>query len=35
LEKRHLVLGIGIFFSGVELLSSVVDVINVAGAPVP
>ncbi len=35
LEKRHIVFGIGIFFSGVELLSSVVDVINVAGAPVP
>ena len=29
LEKRHLVFGIGIFFSGVELLSSVVDVLNV------
>lgn len=29
LEKRHLVFGIGIFFSGVELLSSIVDVINV------
>lgn len=28
LEKRHLVFGIGIFFSGVELLSSVVDVVK-------
>jgi hypothetical protein len=29
LEKRHLVFGIGVFFAGVELLSSVVDVVNV------
>lgn len=35
LEKRHLVFGIGLFFSGVELLNSVVDVINTAQAPLP
>jgi MFS family permease len=29
LEKQHIVFGIGIFFSGVELLSSVVDVLQV------
>ncbi len=30
LEKRHIVFGIGIFFSGVELLSSIVDILQVA-----
>lgn len=29
LEKRHIVFGIGIFFSGVELLSSAIDVMQV------
>lgn len=35
LGKQHLVFGIGVFFSGVELLSSVVDIVQVYAATHP